>query len=195
MRSAIVLSFLLLAASPARATFLLAGQPVRFDADATPRFTSRQMRGTSRATRQGLEKWAATEQGRKLVSRFEAKEFEIVVTEDDDEPGFGRAPQPALATMMAAANRKAVKSYELILNPRFDVPEKFRVLPGEPATPADMMAAAWAAEMLHVYFYSIGVSLPHHAREDFRTGWSEVATQLGWPTMRHGEEGVQNTEH
>lgn len=187
-RAAVAAAITLLAAADLRADFLLAGQRIRFRDDGTPQFTWRQSRGTATATRAGLTRWAATPQGRKLIARFDTKEFEIVVTEDGAEAGFGRAPQPPLATLLAA-NRSAVrKSYELLLNPRFDVPERFRVLPGEPATPGQMMAAAWAAEMLHIYFYSIGVSLPHHARDDFRQAWMEVAAQLGWPTMQHRDE-------
>ncbi len=182
------LVLLTLLAIPARADLLLAGQRIEFD-HGVPKFTSRQVKGTAKATRLGLSKWAATDQGRELISRFDSKQYRIVITEDDEEQGFGRAPQPALATLMAAQDAAVVKEYELLLNPRFDVPERFTILPGEPSTPGEMMAAAWAAEMLHIDFYADGVSLPHHSREDFRERWAEVAGQLGWPTMRHGEGG------
>ena len=61
-------------------------------------------------------------------------------------------------------------------------------LPNQPATPADMMAAAWAGEMLHVDFYARGISLPHHSRDDFQTEWEAVAVELGFPALRHNDE-------
>ena len=63
---------------------------------------------------------------------------------------------------------------------------------GEPTTPAQVMAAAWAAEMLHIDFYSRGISLPHHSRTDFQTEWREVARQLGFPYLAHGDESDEN---
>ena len=50
------------------------------------------------------------------------------------------------------------------------------------------MAAAWAAELLHIDFYSRGISLPHHQRADFQREWRAIAEELGFPTMPHGED-------
>jgi hypothetical protein len=51
-----------------------------------------------------------------------------------------------------------------------------------------MMAAAWAAEMLHIDFYARGISLPHHSRSDFQSEWLIIATQLGFPNLPHEDE-------
>src|SRR5437867_2228067 len=154
-----------------------------------PRFTDNQIRKTSEATRAGLARWASTEQGRKLIAYFSNREFRVTVTEDLDEMGAGRAPQPGLATLVAAQDHKRTKNYELILNPAFfKLPTGMDPLPNQPSTPADMMAVAWAGEMLHIYFYSQGISLPHHPRSDFQEQWQTVAVELGMPAVRHDDD-------
>lgn len=169
--------------------FIMAGDSVRFDDKLQPRFTARQINGTSEAARAGLARWAATEHGARLVAYFNAGEYEVIVTEDSSEEGMGRAPQPGIATLAAATGHGKVKSYDLILNPRFFlVPKGMTPLPDQPTTPADMMAAAWAAEMLHIYFYSQGVSLPHHQRPDFQREWRSVATELRMPMLTHDDD-------
>ena len=50
------------------------------------------------------------------------------------------------------------------------------------------MAAAIAGEMLHVDFYSRGISLPHHQRRDFQAEWRDTARQLGYPDMKHEDD-------
>ena len=176
-------------AEPAdRAVFIVAGEPVRFDANMHPRFTPHQLTNTSEATRTGLVRWAATEHGRHLIESFDAAEYEVVVTEDADEEGVGRAPQPGIATLVASLDHSQKKSYDLVLNPGFfRVPERMTPLPNQPVTPADMMAAAWAGEMLHIYFYSQGVSLPHHQRADFQREWRAVAAELGMSALTHDD--------
>jgi hypothetical protein len=57
------------------------------------------------------------------------------------------------------------------------------------------MATAWAAEMLHIYFYSKGISLPHHTRSDFQDEWRAMARELGFPDMRHDDEDVELSEY
>ena len=169
--------------------FILAGERIIFDANLRPQFTENQIRRTAPEIRSGFARWAATENGRKLVARFNAKEYEIVVAEDPTEEGAGRAPQPALATLVAAGDHAAFKSYAVILNPELRVPKGKVVFPSmQPATQTDMMAAAWAGEMLHVDFYSRGISLPHHQRADFQDEWRAIARQLGYPDMKH-EDG------
>jgi hypothetical protein len=170
-------------------TFVLAGEPVRFDAHSMPRFTDNQIRNSADATRAGLARWAATEQGRKLIAYFSSREFRITITEDSSEMGAGRAPQPGLATLVAANDHSRTKNYELILNPAFfKLPDGMEPLPNQPATPADMMAIAWAGEMLHIYFYAQGISLPHHQRADFQEQWQTVAAELGMPAVRHDDD-------
>jgi hypothetical protein len=53
------------------------------------------------------------------------------------------------------------------------------------------MAAAWAGEMLHIDFYSQGISLPHHERADFQEQWRLVAGELGFPMLPHEEDRGQ----
>jgi hypothetical protein len=60
--------------------------------------------------------------------------------------------------------------------------------PKGPASAAQMMAVAWAAEMLHVSFYAQGISLPPHSRPDFQDAWRRAASELGFPTMVHDDE-------
>jgi hypothetical protein len=168
--------------------FILAGERVRFDEHVQPQFTANQMQTVSAATRAGLAKWAATEHGQKLIRKFSTSEYEIVVTEDVREISPGRAPQPGLAILLGADNRRKLKTYNIILNPTFfEVSKDQAPLPDEPATPADVMAAAFAAEMLHIDFYSRGISLPHHERPDFQREWRTIAAELGMPGLRHDE--------
>ena len=167
---------------------ILAGEPVRFTADGTPQFTAVQVRTTADSTRAGLTKWASTERGRKIIAFFDRREYQIHVIEDAGEGAAGRAPQPGIATLAAAYDHAKTKSYDIILNPLFfRLPEGMAVLPNVPATPADLMAMAWAGEMLHIYFYAQGISLPHHPRSDFQQEWRAVASQLGMPTVTHDD--------
>jgi len=169
--------------------FVLAGDRVRFDAAMRPQFTDRQIRNSAEATRLGLALWAATQRGRELIGLLSREEYEIEVMEDATEPGAGRAPQPALPTLLAAFDHKKHKSYVLVLNPSlFRVPDGMDAAPFGPASPAEMMAVTWAAEVLHIYFYSQGISLPHHQRPDFQEEWRTIAAQLGMPSMAHDDE-------
>jgi hypothetical protein len=171
-----------------RGAFLLAGEPIAFDGAMTPAFTANQIRNSAEATRAGLARWAATEEGRKLIAHFDTNEFRITVAEDSGEDGAGRAPQPGMAALVAASDHSVVKSYLLILNPTLGVTtNRFTAIPGKPFSPADLMAAAWAGEMLHLYYYSLGISLPHHQREDFQSEWRVAAGQLGFPNLRHDD--------
>lgn len=177
--------------------FRLAGERIRFDSMVRPQFTDEQVRNTSDATRAGLSKFASTEYGQRLIRRFNTGEYEIVVTEDANESGTGRAPQPGIATLAAASDRSRLKTYELILNPTtFVMPKGMTALPWhEPATAAEFMAAAWAGEMLHIDFYAKGISLPHHPRTDFQEEWRILAEELGFPTLTHddGDEGARRS--
>jgi hypothetical protein len=169
--------------------FVLGGECVRFDSNLRPLFTADQVKNSSEATRAGFMRWAATAHGRQLIEYFNAAEYEVRITEDLDEEGIGRAPQPGIATLIAASDHAQKKSYELVLNPGFfRVPEGMTPLPNQPVTPADMMAAAWAGEMLHIYFYSQGISLPHHQRPDFQREWRGVAAELGMATLTHDDD-------
>ena len=154
--------------------FLLAGEPVQFDAERRPQFTAHQIQAVSVATRNGIVKWARTPQASALIPRFSASEYAISVDESMTEPSPGRAPQPGIATLVAAGDHTKKKVYNIILNPSFF-----------PAP--DMMAAAFAAEMLHLDFYSRGISLPHHERPDFQREWRAIAADLGMPSMRHDD--------
>ncbi len=135
----------------------------------------------SAATRDGFARWAATEHGRAIISHLDGQ---IVVAEDANEGGAGRAPEPGIATLSSIGTRV----YSVILNPNFALPPGMVPLPNQPATPADMMAAAWAGEMLHVAFYTRGISLPHHQRDDFQSEWQAVAAELGFPALRHNDD-------
>ena len=174
---------------PAIAPFILAGDRVRFDAAMRPQFTDRQIRNSAEPTRLGLALWAATQRGRELIALLSREEYEVEVMEDSTEPGAGRAPQPALPTLLAAFDHKKLKSYALVLNPSFfRVPDGMNAAPFGPASPAEMMAVTWAAEVLHIYFYSQGISLPHHQRADFQEEWRTIAAQLGMRSMAHDDE-------
>ena len=172
---------LVLCALPARGAIVLAGEAVRFDP--APQFTLRQLRHTAAATRAGLARWAATEHGRQIINALASKEHDVIVLEDDADRSAGSAPQPALATLVSAGDHSKVKSYVVVLNPT-----PF----GDAASTAELMSAAWAAEMLHVYFYAQGISLPHHPRRDFQEAWRAMAAELGFPAMRHddGDDAV-----
>jgi len=169
------------------ASILLCGEPVDIRGDRV-QFTPKQTRESHAATRAGLVRWAATAQGREILRRFAAPEYQIIVIEDREEPSMGRAPQPGMLTFLNTNDAKKRKTYELILNPMpANVPPDATPLPNQPRTTADFMAAAWAAEMLHIYLYSKGIALPHHERGDFQEAWLAVATELGFPTMQHGD--------
>src|SRR5258707_3816768 len=131
-----------------RGAFVLAGEPIAFDVAMTPAFTSNQIRNSAEATRAGLARWAATAEGRKLIGHFDTREFRIEIVEDLSEDGAGRAPQPGMATLVAASDHARVKSYVLILNPSLGVTTGCTAIPGKLFSPADIMAAAWAGEML-----------------------------------------------
>jgi hypothetical protein len=185
------IALLALCAVPARAGIILAGEPVRFDARMAPQFTVRQLRHTAAATRAGLGRWAATEHGRMLINYFAANDYDVMVLEDDDEQSPGSAPQPGLATLAFGSDHSKVKPYLVILNPSFFGPAKGMIpFPTEAATRAELMSTAWAAEMLHVYFYAQGISLPHHPRRDFQEQWRAIAAELGFPGMRHDDDEV-----
>lgn len=178
------------------ALFILAGEPLQFDADLRPQYTQHQMAVVSDATRKGLALWAHTEQGTTLIRKFSTGEYVIVVDEDFTEPSPGRAPQPGIATLASSGNHAKKKTYTMVLNPSF-----FRVtkdqahFAGQPGSPADVMAAAFAAEMLHIDFYARGISLPHHERPDFQREWRAVAAALGMPTLRHDSDDERPTRH
>jgi hypothetical protein len=124
-----------------------------------------------------------------MLQRFATNEYTIVVIENVDGGEVGSAPEPGIATLVAAKDHSIAKSYEIVLHPLpFSLPDGATALPNQAATPADQMAAAWAAEMLHIDFYSRGISLPHHQRADFQREWRAIATELGFPTMLHGED-------
>ena len=177
------------------AAFLLAGETIRFDADLRPQFSERQQTASAASTRAGFARWAATAEGQLIIARFRGTDRDVVVLESIDESGIGRAPQPALGTLLAAGDASKSKRYELIVNPalaaQYGAPS---IDLGLPRTPADVMAAAWAAEMLHIDFYARGIPLPHHERADFQERWLAVAEQLGLPNTEHGDEGEEQME-
>ena len=51
------------------------------------------------------------------------------------------------------------------------------------------------AEMLHIYFYSQGISLPHHERSDFQDEWRAVAAELGMPGVTHNDDDELRGQH
>jgi hypothetical protein len=168
---------------------VLAGEPVHLDANARISFTPAQTRDTSAATRQGLVLFASTPHGRRLLRKFATNEYTIVVVENDESEDVGNAPEPGIATLVAASDHSINKQYEIVLHPlTFSIPEGATALPNQASTPADQMAAAWAAELLHIDFYSRGISLPHHQRDDFQREWHQIARELGFPTMNHGDD-------
>jgi hypothetical protein len=169
---------------------VLAGEVVRFDESQSPVFTLRQLQHTDAVTRAGLTRWAETDEGRALLARFRGSEYEVVVLEDRGEPALGRAPQPGLATLLSWSNTSALKTYTLILNPalaaEYEQPKGNRSRLA--LRPEDILAAAWAGEMLHIDFYSRGIVLPHHHRADFQERWRAVANQLRLSFLTHGDE-------
>lgn len=168
---------------------VLAGEPVRFDANHKIAFTDRQVRATSAATREGLLRFAATPEGWRMLRHFGTSEYTIVVVESPDDSEVASAPEPGIATLVAANDHSIAKTYEIVLHPiPFSLPDGATALPNQAATPADQMAAAWAAELLHIDFYSRGISLPHHERADFQREWRTIASELGFPGMLHGED-------
>ncbi|GAC1429493.1 MAG: hypothetical protein NVSMB68_01720 [Thermoanaerobaculia bacterium] len=170
-----------------RAVIVLAGDPVRFDVEGQPAFTVGQLRNSEASTRAGLGRWSATASGKEIIAFFADRRARVIVTEDGSEEGAGRAPQPGLATLIAADRVKS-RTFEVVLNPTFfQLPQRTTPLPDQPVTPPDMMAAAWAGEMLHVCFYARGISLPHHARADFQREWRAVTAELGMPSLRHDD--------
>jgi hypothetical protein len=181
-----------IAAAEDHGVFFMAAEPLQFDEQLQPRFTDNQVMNTNAATRAGLVRWAATAEGRDILSYFASDEYLIAISEDSGEEGLGRAPQPGLATLLAAGDHSRRKTYELVLNPTFfRMPKGMTPMLNEPSTPADMMAIAWAGEMLHIYFYAQGISLPHHERPDFQRRWHRVAGQLGLPMVTHDDEDVR----
>ena len=179
---------LLFALGAHAAGFELAGERVRFDQNSKPIFSTRQIGSTAPATRAGFERWASTARGRQLVRRFDRNEYSIQIFEQTIDGGSGEAPPPGIATMMAADDRTKVKTYVLILNPTFAPPMNTTLIFNDPSTPADVMAVTWAAEMLHIDFYSRGITLPPHSRGDFQSEWREIAAQLGFPELKHGDD-------
>lgn len=185
MRRALFL--LALAAVPARGAVLLAGEEIHFDP--APHFTARQVRHTDAATRAGLVRWAATARGRRILAALAVKEYDVIVLEDDREESAGAAPQPGLATLADAGDHSKVKTYVVVLNPAFFTEMKtMKPFPTTASTSAELMSAAWAAELLHVWFYAQGISLPHHTRPDFQEEWRAMAAELGFPSMRHDDD-------
>jgi hypothetical protein len=168
---------------------LFAGEKLTLDADLLPRFTPHQIASTAAATRAGLERWARTQEGRAILVRLDQDDRIVIVREDPQESSPGRAPQPSLETLLSANNRKVRKRYELVLNPaiaaQYDNPSAIDL--GLPHSASDVMALAWAGEMLHIDFYARGVPLPPHERPDFQERWTAVAAQLRLPNATHGE--------
>ena len=167
-------------------SIMLASEPVHFDRDFNPQFTKTQIAGSDDATRAGLARWAKTPHGREILEYFAPPEYVIRVHEDTDEPAAGRAPQPGIGTFVFVHDHSRPKTYDIILNPAFfKLPDGMHPLLNMPATPADMMAIAWAGEMLHVYFYAHGIVLPHHSRGDFQDEWQAMADELHMPLVTH----------
>lgn len=186
---------MMLTAACVLCAFMLAGEPVRFDAGRHPQFTAHQIATISDATRAGLAQWAKTPQAAKLLERFHGPEYTIVIEEDLAEQSPGRAPQPGIAMLMSAGDRAKQKTYSIVLNPSFFRPAKDHAphFTDEPLSAADVMAAAFAAEMLHIDFYSRGISLPHHERPDFQREWRAIADDLGMPSLRHDSDDDRDT--
>ncbi|HEY0142288.1 MAG TPA: hypothetical protein VGF48_15425 [Thermoanaerobaculia bacterium] len=168
-------------------SIVLAGEPVTLTPEV--RFTEKQISMTAPAIREGFVRWAGTRQGQRILRHLAERRCEVHVVEDAGEIGMGRAPQPGIATLVKMSDDSATKQFTLILNPTpREIPKTMTPLPNQPANSADYMAAAWAAEMLHIYFYSKSIPLPHHQRSDFRQDWSIVAAELGFPAMEHTED-------
>lgn len=116
LRAAAVLAFAFATSAFAQG-FILAGERLRFDAQLHPQFTPGQVARTAAVTRDGLVRWAGTEQGKAIIGRFEGGDREVTIVESEEEKGVGRAPQPGIATMVAVNDRSKLKRYELIVNP------------------------------------------------------------------------------
>ena len=181
-----------MAASPVSG-IILAGDPIVVTSDGRVTFTARQREETSQVIRDGLSRWAATAHGGIMLKRFVSPEYEIDVTVGSSDAA-GRAPQPGIPTLMASSDHELRKRYSIVLNPApFVLPKGMTALPGMPATTTDVMAVAWAAEMLHILFYSEGISLPHHERADFQEQWRLIASELGFPGLEHGDEELETS--
>jgi len=166
----------------------LAHERIAFDQkDCKPRFTQTQIDASAPAVRDGLQAFASTPIGCNAIRRLDTREYDVEVFEETLDNSTGEAPPPSIATIINAVDHAKVKSYELILNPAFKRTTEIVVFNDEPVTPAQMMAAAWAAEMLHIEYYARGISLPHHSRADFQDEWREIARQLGFPRLPHGD--------
>jgi len=188
----VVLSFLAISSlawknAPRGRGFVLAGESIVFDDEMHPRFTANQMRNSAVATREGLAKWAATSEGRSIIARFRVADREVEILESDDGLSVGRAPQPGFMMLLAANDATKVKTYQVILNPALaaQYDQRSSIDLGLPRTPSEVMALAWAGEMLHIDFYANGIPLPHHERSDFQERWLAVAAQLGLPNATH----------
>lgn len=167
----------------------LAHERIAFDKkDCAPRFTQNQIDASAPAVREGLQAFASTQHGCETIRRLDTREYDIEVFEQTLHNSTGEAPQPGIATIIAAADHAKTKSYEVILNPAFKRTSEILVFTDEPTAPAQFMAAAWAAELLHVDFYARGISLPHHPRPDFQEEWRELARQLGFPRLTHDDD-------
>ena len=163
----------------------IANQRIAFDAkDCTPHFGGDV---SAPAIRDGLRAFASTPKGCEMIRRLDTREYNVEVSEETLEDSTGQAPPPSIATIIDAVDHGKVKKYEMLLNPSFKRTNETLVFTDEPATPAQFMAAAWAAEMLHIEFYARGISLPHHSRADFQDEWREIARQLGFPRLAHGD--------
>ena len=163
----------------------IGNQRIAFDSkDCTPHFQD----ATTPAVSDGLRAFASTPKGCEMIRRFDTREYNVEVSEEVLDNSTGEAPPPSIATIINAVDHSKTKSYELILNPDFKRTTEIVVFTDEPVTPAQMMAAAWAAEMLHIEYYARGISLPHHARADFQEEWRELARQLGFPRLAHGAD-------
>lgn len=182
-----VLAAIATQSAPRGGGFMLAGESVTFNAELRPQFTEHQLQKTAAATREGFAQWAATPEGQKIIRRFTRGDCEVHVIESAEEPGVGRAPQPGFMTFLTIGDESKVKRFELILNPvrasEYGDPQTINL--GLPRTPADVMAVAWAAEMLHIDFYAEGIPLPHHQRADFQERWLRVSGALGFPLVSH----------
>ena len=165
----------------------LANERITFDDKCAPHFTESQIKVSAPSVREGLAEWTSTARGCETIRRFDTREYDITVVENALEDSTGQAPPPGIATLAAAADHTKQKRYDLILNPSFKRTTETLVFHDEPNTPAQLMAAAWAAEMLHIDFYSRGISLPHHSRADFQREWRELARQLGFPRLEHDD--------
>lgn len=178
---------LLFASSLHAGTIFLAGEPLQFDRDLHVQFTARQLHHTADATRDGLVRFLSTPHGQQFIRYFLDDDCDVVVTEDQTASDAGSAPQPGIATLTANPHASR-RMYEVVLNPTpFETPKGMKSeLPQLPSTTSDLMLATWAAELLHVWFYAHGISLPHHERADFQQEWTTIAAEIGFPTLEHG---------